>query len=127
MGAITAIAVCASLVFGCWLLPSFARKYSARRIGLTIRSEAPATVYLIGMQPLYLPSLLFYSRRAVISVMERDRIPPLEPGDALVVTKDRVPEWFRAKGLRYIASAGSTTLWTVPPVRSMMQKSQSAR
>jgi len=127
IASIAGIAVCVALVFGCWLLPAFAHDYSAKGIGLRIRSDAPRHVYLVGMRPLYLPSLLFYSRRSVTSWMEPGRIPPLEPGDAFVVTKDRIPAWFRARGLRHVASAGKVTLWTVPPARSMIQERRSTR
>jgi len=127
MAALIGLALCGALVFGCWLLPAFARDYSAKGIGLRIRSDAPRHVYLVGIRPLYLPSLLFYSRRSVTSWMEPGRIPSLEPGDALVVTKDRIPAWFPARGLRHVASAGGATLWTVPPARSTIRERRSTR
>jgi len=125
--ALIGLALCGALVFGCWLLPAFGRDYSAKGIGLRIQSDAPRHVYLVGMRPLYLPSLLFYSRRSVTSVMEPGPIPPLEPGDAFVVIKDRIPAWFRVRRLQHAASAGEVTLWTVPPAGSMIHERRSTR
>jgi hypothetical protein len=65
--------------------------------------------------------LLFYSRRSVTPVNEEGVVPSLEPGDALVVTQDQVPAWFRARGLRRVASGGGVTLWTFPRERSIMR------
>ena len=110
----SAFALCAAAILGYWLVPSWARGYSAKRIGLRIRSDHPRRIYLVNMSVLDVPSVLFYSRRSVISVSEPPQAPAVQPGDAFIIRVDRTPRWFAATGLRRVASAGRLRLLVAP-------------
>jgi len=108
-----ALVIGASLCLGYGLLPAMGKDYSAKVLGLRIRKENPPKICLIKIDPIHLPSLIFYAQCPVTAIMKAESLRVLQPGDLIVIKELKAQRWALPEDNELLLTSGKLSLWRI--------------